>query len=266
MLASIPATARAHWREIAIEGAGLGAFMVSALAFTWLLEHPESPVRALLPDALARRALIGCAMGATLVALVYNPLGQRSGAHYNPAFTLTFLRLGKISAPLAALYAAAQFAGAALAVAALAAFAGPALAHPSVDFAATRPGAAGVAAAFAAESTIAFVQMALVLTLSNAKRTNRWTGVFAALGVATYITVEAPLSGMSMNPARTLASALAARDFTGLWIYFAAPALGMALAAEATLRLAGARRVHCAKLHHANAQPCPFRCTWGEAA
>ncbi len=256
---------RKHWPEYAIEAAGLGAFMISALGFTLLLEHPASPLRAALPDALVRRALIGCAMGATLIALVYNPLGQRSGAHFNPVFTLTFLRLGKIAPADAALYAAAQFLGGALGVAALALAFSPALGDAHVRFAITQPGAHGAAAAFAGEVAIAFAQMSLVLTISNTKRLNAFTGVFAAFGVATYITLEAPLSGMSMNPARTLASALGASDFTALWLYFAAPTIGMLLAAELYLHTAGSRRVHCAKLHHENAQPCIFRCNYDNA-
>ena len=266
----MPATAvtsalRTHWPEYLIEAAGLGAFMLSALGFTLLLEHPASPLRVALPDAFLRRALIGCAMGATLIALVYNPLGQRSGAHFNPVFTLTFLRLGRVAPADALFYAAAQFAGAAAAVALLALGCAMALGDARVHYAVTTPGADGVAAAFAGEVGIAFAQMLLVLLVSNTKRLNKYTGVFAAVGVAIYITLEAPLSGMSMNPARTLASALGARDFTALWLYFTAPLIGMLLAAELYLRAAGARRVHCAKLHHDNTQPCPFRCGWGAA-
>jgi aquaporin Z len=256
---------RRNWREYAIEAAGLGAFMVSALGFTVLLEHPASAAPAALPDPLVRRVLMGLAMGATLLALVYNPLGQRSGAHYNPAFTFTFFRLGKVKALDALLYAVAQFAGGALGVAAVAALLGTRLADAHVQYAATLP-SAGVAAAFAGEVAIAFTQMLLVLVVSNTKRLNRFTGVFAAVGVATYITLEAPISGMSMNPARTLASALGAGNYASLWLYFLAPLAGMLLAAEAYVRALGARRVHCAKLHHENAQPCIFRCEYGAAS
>ena len=255
------AALRRNWREYAIEAAGLACFMISALGFTLLLEHPASPARAALPSALGRRVLMGLAMGATLIALVYNPLGKRSGAHYNPVFTFTFWRLGKVRSPDALGYAIAQFAGGALGVAAIGAAFGPALADPRVHYAATLP-FAGVAAAFAGELAIAFAQMTLVLIASNAKRWNRFTGVFAACGVATYITLEAPLSGMSMNPARTLASAIGAGDYTAAWLYFAAPLAGMLLAAEAYVRVGKVRRVHCAKLHHENAQPCLFRCEY----
>src|SRR5204863_18609 len=99
------------WREYLIEGAGLGLFMVSAAVMTTLLEHPSSPVRSELPDPLVRRAFMGLAMGLTAAALIYSPWGRRSGAHFNPAVTLTFLRLGKVSPLDAGGYVAGQFAG-----------------------------------------------------------------------------------------------------------------------------------------------------------
>jgi aquaporin Z len=80
--------------------------------------------------------------------------------------------------------------------------------------------------------------------------------------IAAYYTFEWPVSGMSMNPARTLASAAGARSFESLWIYFTAPLLGMMLAAEIHLRLRGGALVRCAKLHHQNDQRCIFRCAW----
>src|SRR5687767_11974542 len=107
---------RRHWPEYLIEAFLLGAFMVSALGVTALLEHPASPVRAALPEPLVRRRLVGCGMGATAVSLVYSPWGQRSGAHFNPALTLTFLRLGKIEPADACGYLLAQFAGGVLGV------------------------------------------------------------------------------------------------------------------------------------------------------
>jgi aquaporin Z len=82
----------------------------------------------------------------------------------------------------------------------------------------------------------------------------RLTGLCVGALVATYITVEAPLSGMSMNPARTVGSALPAREWTALWIYFTAPPLGMLAAAELHLRLKG--RLFCAKLDHASGVRC----------
>jgi aquaporin Z len=243
-----------------MEGTLLGLFMISACAFTVLLEHPASPARALLPEAFARRALMGLAMGTTAVALIYSPWGQRSGAHINPATTLTFLRLGKIDAADALFYVIAQFAGALAGCLVAGAFLAGEVRHPAVRFAVTEPGPAGLARAFGAEALIAFLLMSVVLTISNDPRTNRLTGLAAGVCVALFITFEAPLSGMSMNPARTFGSAAAAMRWEHLWIYFVAPPLGMLIAAELRLRLSGARSVLCAKLHHENDQRCIFRC------
>jgi aquaporin Z len=77
-----------------------------------------------------------------------------------------------------------------------------------------------------------------------------------------YIIIEAPISGMSMNPARTLGSAFSAQVWTSIWIYFTAPPTGMLLAAEAYVRLRGSHRVLCAKLHHENNERCIFRCNY----
>jgi aquaporin Z len=261
-----PAAVRRHWPEYLIEAFLLGAFMVSALGFTVLLEHPASPARAALPDPTLRRALMGGAMGATAIALVYSPFGQRSGAHFNPAFTLTFLRLGKIEPADALGYVAAQFAGGVAGVLVVAAALGMRVAAPGVECAVTRPGAAGVATAFAAEVAISFATMLTVLVVSNHARLARYTPFFVGTLVATWITLEAPLSGMSMNPARSFASAACAGVFSSLWLYFAAPPAGMLLAAELFVRARGLRAVHCAKLHHRNAQPCIFRCGYPMSA
>lgn len=248
----------AHWREYVIEAGLLGAFMVSACAFTTLIEHPASPVFHAVPDPFLRRLLTGCAMGATAIALIYSRWGKRSGAHMNPAVTLTFTRLGKVAPRDAIAYTAAQFLGGALGVVLSAWILGPLLAQERVRWAVTVPGSAGRAAAFGGELVIAFILMTVILRVSNHPRFAAWTGLCAGFLVAAYITLEAPLSGMSMNPARTLASALGAHEWTALWLYFTAPPLGMLLAAEVYLRTQGRGAVFCAKLHHQNAEPCIF--------
>jgi aquaporin Z len=248
---------RSHWPEYLMEGLGLGLFMMSACCFGTLLEHPASPVRHALGDPTARRVLGGLAMGATAAALIYSPWGRRSGAHLNPSVTLTFLRLGKVKPADAAFYAAAQAAGGVLGVVLAARLLRGALAHPSVAWVATVPGSAGARAAFAAEAAISFGLMLVVLLVSSS-RYSRFTGLAAATLVATWISIEAPLSGMSMNPARTVASALPSGIWTSAWVYVVAPPLGMLLAAE-TFRAAtrGAAR-HCAKLDHPQGVRCIF--------
>ena len=253
-------TSALHWPEYLIEAAALGAFMVSAAVWATVLYHPASPLAAAISDALVRRAFMGLAMGATAVAIIYSPWGQRSGAHMNPAVTLTFFRLGKVARFDCAGYIAAQFAGAIAGISAAALVLGSLVSDPSVNYVTTLPGPTGNAIAFLAEATISFLMMTTVLIVSNHRRLARFTGLCAGLLVWTYIIVEAPLSGMSMNPARTFGPALLARDSSGLWIYFSAPPLGMLLAAELFVRRFGAHRVRCAKLHHPDAGGCIFAC------
>jgi aquaporin Z len=251
-----------HWPEYLIEATLLGLFMISASAFTMLLAFPGSLVVAALPDPFVRQMLIGIAMGLTALALILSPIGRRSGAHFNPAVTLTFWRLGKVQTWDAVFYIIAQFIGGIAGVALVAMLTPRLLEHPSVNYVATQPGAAGMGTAFAAECAISFALMLTILHVSNQPRLARYTPFFAAALVATFITFEAPLSGMSMNPARTFGSAYVGRIWTALWIYFVAPVLGMQLAAL-VYRRAG-RVVYCAKLHHHDGARCIFNCAFGE--
>jgi aquaporin Z len=251
---------RLHWPEYLIEAWALGCFMVSAGLVTLTFEHPASPLRIAIDDGDLRRVLIGIGMGLTAVALIYSPWGKRSGAHMNPAVTLTFWRLGKIAGGDAAFFIAAQFLGGLFGVLLVWALADRAFADPPVSFVATVPGAGGVTAAFAGEATISFGLMFTVLFVSNRERIATYTGLCAGVLVASYISLEAPLSGMSMNPARSLASAAPAGNWQHLWIYFAAPLLGMLSAAEVYHRLFervfGQAPVRCAKLQHPNTVRC----------
>jgi aquaporin Z len=254
-----------HWPEYAIEGGCLGAFMVAAAGFATLLNHPASPLAGWHRPALVGRLTMGIAMGLTLATIVYSRAGARSGAHMNPVVTLTYLRLGKICAIDAAGYVAGQFMGGAAGILLATTLFGGWPAHPSVNYIATVPGPAGIPQAFAAEAVISFGMFLMVLTVSNNPRLSRFTGLCAAVLVAVYITFEAPLSGMSMNPARTLGPALLAHTTQSVWIYFVAPAAGMLLAAESYVRRRGIARVRCAKLHHPMHGHCIFNCGFQEA-
>ncbi|MBL8728930.1 MAG: aquaporin [Planctomycetes bacterium] len=247
----------------ALDGLLLGLFMVAAATFGTWLEGPQSTWRHALPDPFVRRAIMGLLMGGTAVLLIYSPLGQRSGAHLNPATTLTFLRLGRVGPRVAAGYVLAQFLGGTLGLWVAGAWLQPTIAAPEVHYVATLPGPWGLVPAFGAEVGMTFLLMLAVLHLSQSRRWNRHTGLAAGALVALYITFEAPVSGMSLNPARSFASALLARDFTALWLYLTAPVLGMGIAAEMFVRRRGLHAVLCAKLHHDNRHACIFRCNWG---
>ena len=251
-------TLKQHWPEYLIEAWCLATFMVSACVFGVALFHPLSPLTGI--GFTIRMVVMGVTMGSTAVAIICSPWGKRSGAHFNPAVTLTFLRLGKIAHADAAFYMFSQFAGGLAGVLAAWLIFGSLLADSTVNFVATVPGKYGVGAAFFAEVVISFFMMTMILWTSNSARWSRLTPYFAGIFVALFIAIESPISGMSMNPARSLASSAFAGTWSSLWIYFIAPPVAMLAAAEVFVRAPGSRSVYCAKLHHHNGMRCIFNC------
>ena len=249
---------RLHWPEYLMEAGLLGAFMVSACLFGVLYGFAQSPLRQAISSDFIRGFLGGLSMGLTAFLIIYSPWGKQSGAHINPAITLTFLRLGKIPFRDAAFYITAQFVGAALGVLLVAQVLRRQLSAPTVRYVVTTPGRGGAWVAFLAEFIIATGMMFTVLYFSNHARLSRYTGAFASLLVAAYITVEAPLSGMSMNPARSFGSAFPAGIWDHFWIYLTAPLAGMLTASQLYLWWKGRRAVICCKLHHDNDKRCIF--------
>ena len=243
-----------HLPEYLIEALCLGLFMVSAGVFTTLLEFPGYGIRALIASADLRRTLVAIAMGLTCMVLVYSPWGRRSGAHMNPAVTIAFWRQGKVHGFDAIAYVAAQFIGGLLGVLFVHRLLGEAFSAAPVSWVATLPGTHGVFDAFLAELGISIGMMLTVLSVSISRRYASLTGVAAGTLVAVYIVLEGPLSGMSMNPARSFASVAPWLHWQSLWIYFVAPCLGMLKAAQ----WHQLRRpvVGCAKLMHTPHERC----------
>lgn len=226
----------AHWRDYLVEALGLFLFMLAAGAATTLFEYPGSPVREAVQSDVLRRAGTGCLMGLTIAALAYHPWGRRTGAHFSPAVTLAFWRLGRIGGWDALFYVVAQFAGALAATPVLLALIGAPFADRHVNYGTTQPGQGGEGVAFAAEFVISFGLMFALLAALGTARFRKLAGVVVALLIVAYIVVESPLSGMSLNPARTVGAAITSGQWPGVWLYFVAPLSAMWLAAEAFAR------------------------------
>lgn len=241
-----------------MEAGELIVYMFSVCAFATLLQHPASPVRMSIMSALSRRALQGAAVGGTVMGIILSPWGKQSGGHFNPAVTFAFFRLGNVAPWDALFYVIAQFLGAIGGAEIAASALRGAPANLAVRYAATMPGMYG-AAAFAGELATSFLMMGAILLATNRDTLMRYTPYVVGALYAIFITVEAPLSGMSINPARSLGSAVPAGYWHALWIYFLAPPLGMLAAGEVFLRGRGGAGPYCAKLHHANDKRCIFR-------
>jgi aquaporin Z len=260
----VPATPmealRRHWFLYVYEGAELAWFMVAACAATVVLFGVGSPGLHWIPSAAVRRLLMGLAMGGTAVMIIHSPMGKRSGAHFNPAITLTYLWLGKIGVWDAVGYVAGQFAGGMGGVGIAALMMGRLLAQPSVDYAVTMPGIGGTAGAFGAELFMAALLMGTVLWMTNRRRLAGYTSYAVGVLITNYVFWFAPVSGFSINPARTVGSAVFAQVWTAEWVYFVAPLLGMFGSAAVYVGRFGVEGVLCAKLHAAPSVLCPYRC------
>jgi aquaporin Z len=225
---------------------------VSAVAFMW---GPGSPVP-VVPNGALRRLLTGIMFAGGATAVVYSPLGQISGGHINPAVTLAFWRLGKVPTRDAVIYVVLQFAGAFVGAWAAGLAWGPLT--TGVQYAATVPGEGySQAGAFVAETFITFLLVFLIFVCVNKPKIAPKTGIIAGSLVAFLVMVEAPMTGTSLNPARTLGPAILAPNYTALWLYFAGPIAGALLAVAAFTGQWGKKTV-CAKLYHTEKYPCPF--------
>ena len=171
----------------------------------------------------------------------------------NPAITLTFLRMGKINRVDAMGYVVAQFIGGYLGVIVIGLIVGSWFTADPIRYAPTIPGTQGMEGAwiaFAAEGAMTFGMMMMVLITSNKASLSRWTGTLSGILLMVYIAFESPLSGMSINPARTVASTLPSGRYNELWVYLVAPLLGMLLAAEVHARIKAFPKPRCCKLNH----------------
>ena len=229
------------------EAVGLAFFMTCGSLFTVALEHPASPLhQALAGHDVLRRGLLGIGMGLVIVAIVYSPWGKQSGAHINPAVTLAFWQLGKLRAVDAWWYVLAQVLGGVASAWFWALVLGRYYAHPKVHYVTTQPGPLGVGVAFVAEFLISFVMVAVLLAALHHPRLKPAAGWLVGSLILLYIVFETPYSGMSLNPARSLASAVAAQDYRGLWVYLLAPPVGTWLATVLFRRVHHGQPLACA--------------------
>lgn len=164
---------------------------------------------------------VSLAFGGIVAAMICF-LGNVSGAHINPAVTLGFVASRRLPAREAGPYVAAQCAGA-VAASFLLRLLAPA--HPHLG--ATLP-AGSLAASFALEVGLTLGLMFVILGVSTGPLLRTALAVGAVVGLASLL--AGPISGASMNPARSLGPALASGRLEPLWIYLTAPFAGALLA------------------------------------
>ncbi len=242
---------RPHWAAYGAELLGTALLIFLGVGAVIADFAPGSPVAGLLPDPLVRRLVTGLLFGGTGALIALSPLGRISGAHLDPVLSLGFWLAGSLGAGDLALYAAAQVAGGV----------GGALLLPpvwgsagrAVAFGMTLPSPAGGPwAAVAGEVLVTFALVGGILWFVGHPRLRRFTPALIPPLVAVLVAAEAPWSGTSMNPARSLGPALVSHQLQIMWIYVLGPVVGAVAAALLATRPG---RVHVAKLAHHGHDP-----------
>jgi aquaporin Z len=196
----------------------------------------------------ARLLLTGLIFAGTGSLVAVTPLGRRSGAHLNPAVTIAFWTQRKVHWHDLVGYIASQFLGAILGTLAVAALWRQEAS--SVSDGVTRPGA-GVpdVVAVAVEAAMTACLVLTILFMTSGRRTARFTPLVLWLLVAIFVWQLAPVTGTSMNPARSYGPALLGRDLGDYWIYVVGPLVGVAVAVG-LFSLARSTEVLTTKLFH----------------
>ncbi len=220
------ADARQEWRRLLAEAGGT-FFLVLAAAGAIV-------VNAVSHGEVGRAAAV-TAPGLTVLALIYT-IGETSGAHLNPAVTIAFAARGNFPWQRVPGYLVSQLAGAIAAAWLLRGLFGDA-----GRLGVTRPGPhATVVAALAVEAILTFGLITVILGTASGARN---VGHNAALAIGGYIILAglwaSPVSGASMNPARSLGPALAGGGLAGIWIYIGGPLAGALAAVSMAWALRG---------------------------
>ncbi|MDE2291356.1 MAG: aquaporin [Elusimicrobia bacterium] len=233
---------------------GTAALLAVGLSVVIFLFGAGSPAAQWLPSQGLRRALAGLLFGTTGALIAVSPVGRHSGAHINPAVTLAFWLLDKLPGTLAAGYVAAQLAGAVLGCLPLLAWGAM---GRGLAFAATVPGPRfGDLAALGGETLTTFAMVTGLFYFLRRERLRPYTPLLFPPLYAFMVWLEAPVSGTSTNPARTLGPAVISGAWGGWWVYWVGPLAGAALAAALyRSRRLKTLEVEVAKLYHFEHDP-----------
>ena len=236
-----------HWPEYGAELAGTAWLVFVGLSGVVFNMAPGMPGGRLIPDASLRLWVTGLIFAGSGSLYTISPWGRLSGAHLNPSVTLAFWVRGKVREHDVLGYLAAQFLGATLGALLIAFVWGS---HAvDVGIGVTNPGMGHMAsAAFWSELAMTFSYVLGILFFVSQPPLLRWTPLMNWIVVSGLVWLAAPVSGTSLNTARSFGPALVSGQWHDQWIYAVAPPLGAMLAAAAFPFLVTEGKVLTAKL------------------
>jgi aquaporin Z len=216
------------WTLYLSELVGTGLLVGVGLSFVILDFGQASPMVTLLPDAGLRRAITGFLFGSTGALVALSPIGKESGAHINPVVTLAFWLMGKLRSRHAVGYVMAQLLGGVLGCLPLLAWGAI---GRSVDFGATQPGSGyGPLLATLGEVATTFALILGLFLFVRHPKIRPFTPLLFPFLYAFMVWLEAPVSGTSTNPARSLGPAVISGAWQDWWVYWIGPSIGTLLA------------------------------------
>jgi aquaporin Z len=252
-----PAHAGFHWRIWGAEAVATALLVLGALSSVALVLGDGSPVRESVASESVRLLLTGLLVGGCVSLIVISPLGRLSGAHLNPAVTLAFRIVGRVSGHDVFGYLVAQLAGA-LAGALVFRLLWGSVAL-SVDGGVTHPSEA-TAAAIGIEAGMTGLLVGMIFVFLSRERLMRWTPLMLWPLLGVLVWQGSPYTGTSLNPARSTGPAVAFTDFADLWLYLLAPILGAVVVAALWQQRHPESQPMTAKLFHDPRYPSSLRC------
>ena len=234
------------WQLFFSELVGTALLVLVGLSLVTVMFGTGSPIADVIPNEGLRRLITGFLFGTTGALIALSPVGKVSGAHINPVVTVGFWLMRKLDSQIAIGYVLAQLAGAVIGALPLLAWGSM---GRSVAFGATLPGQGyTIQTVLLGEVITTFTMVSLLAVFLGFRRIRPFTPAIFPFLYAIMVYAEAPISGTSTNPARSLGPAIVSGQWQGWWIYWVGPLIGAFAATLACSFLA--KRIEVAKLYY----------------
>ena len=194
---------------------------LSIVIFNW---GTGSVMATLIPSESMRRAVTGFLFGTTGCLITVSPVGKISGAHINPAISVAFWLRGKMKTSVMVGYVCSQLTGAVIGCLPLLWWGNQ---GKSIHYGLTAPGHPGLLAAFMGEMLTTICLITTVFVFVGSPKLRNYTPFTMPFLYGFMVWLEAPLSGCSTNPARSLGPAVVSQIYADYWLYVLAPITGV---------------------------------------